>query len=112
MSNKAYDDAQAKRQKKLSKTKQGNAIVYAIIAIPGYVIDACDMGNLSRFLNHSCTPNCKAQVWSVNDQPRIAISSLRDIKPYEELTFDYNCTSKSTSKFTCKCQSKNCRKNI
>lgn len=27
-----------------------------------WVIDATPMGNISRFINHSCNPNCESQV--------------------------------------------------
>jgi SET domain-containing protein len=29
------------------------------------VIDACHKGNIARFTNHSCEPNCETQKWQV-----------------------------------------------
>lgn len=42
-------------------------------------------GNLARLMNHSCRPNCEAEM----DGKRIFIYSKRNIKAGEELTYDY-----------------------
>jgi hypothetical protein len=52
-------------------------------------IDASKKGNTSRFMNHSCNPNCILQKWVVGNKVRIGIFSLRDIPAGTELTFDY-----------------------
>ncbi|TYJ95719.1 histone-lysine N-methyltransferase ASHH2 [Cucumis melo var. makuwa] len=54
------------------------------------VIDACGKGNLGRFINHSCDPNCRTEKWMVNGEICIGLFALRDIKKGEEVTFDYN----------------------
>ncbi|KAG2665893.1 hypothetical protein I3760_15G029600 [Carya illinoinensis] len=54
------------------------------------VIDACAKGNLGRFINHSCAPNCRTEKWMVNGEICIGLFALRDIKKDEEVTFDYN----------------------
>ncbi|VFR00252.1 unnamed protein product [Cuscuta campestris] len=54
------------------------------------VIDACGKGNLGRFINHSCDPNCRTEKWIVNGEVCIGLFAVRDIKKGEELTFDYN----------------------
>ncbi|KAF5467906.1 hypothetical protein F2P56_012110 [Juglans regia] len=54
------------------------------------VIDACAKGNLGRFINHSCDPNCRTEKWMVNGEICIGLFALRDIKKDEEVTFDYN----------------------
>jgi SET domain-containing protein len=51
-----------------------------------FVRDASVGGNLARFINHSCRPNCYAEV--VGDT--IWIRASRTIEPGEELTYDYN----------------------
>ncbi|KAJ1567124.1 histone methyltransferase set2, partial [Cladochytrium tenue] len=53
------------------------------------IIDAYQKGNLARFMNHSCAPNCELQKWVVGSQLRMGLFALRDIKEGEELTFDY-----------------------
>ena len=41
-------------------------------------------------MNHACEPNCEIQKWTVNGLYRMALFSLRNIEPGEELTYDYN----------------------
>ncbi|KAF8411731.1 hypothetical protein HHK36_004289 [Tetracentron sinense] len=54
------------------------------------VIDAYAKGNLGRFINHGCDPNCRTEKWMVNGEVCIGLFALRDIKKGEEVTFDYN----------------------
>ena len=49
--------------------------------------DAAVGGNIARFINHSCTPNC----WTEIADKTIWIRASRLILPGEELTYDY-CT--------------------
>ena len=51
-----------------------------------FVRDASVGGNLARFINHSCRPNCYAEV--VGDT--IWIRASRTIELGEELSYDYN----------------------
>jgi uncharacterized protein len=50
------------------------------------VIDATRWGNSSRFINHSCSPNCEAD----EEDGRIFISTLKNVPAGTELTYDYN----------------------
>ncbi len=50
-----------------------------------YVRDAAVGGNVARFINHSCTPNCYTQV--VGDT--IWVLAARNIRRGEELTYNY-----------------------
>ena len=74
------------------------------------VIDAYRMGNVARFANHSCSPNCEFQKWTVDGLPRMCMFSLRTIKPGEELTYDYNfqCFNLQAQQ-PCYCESSKCR---
>ncbi len=58
-----------------------------------YVIDANVDGNVARWINHSCAPNCRAVVEENQEgkrkQDRVLIETLRQINPGEELTYDY-----------------------
>ncbi|KAL0326125.1 UNVERIFIED_CONTAM: Histone-lysine N-methyltransferase ASHH2 [Sesamum radiatum] len=74
------------------------------------VIDACAKGNLGRFINHSCDPNCRTEKWMVNGEVCIGLFSLRDIKKGEEVTFDYNYVRVfGAAAKKCVCGSPNCR---
>ena len=78
------------------------------------VIDAVHGGNSSRWINHSCDPNCEAD--EVND--RIFIKALRNIHAGEELNYDYGLiidepyTPKLKAEYPCWCGSANCRKTL
>lgn len=50
-----------------------------------WVRDAAVGGNLARFINHSCRPNCYVHI--VGDT--IWIRAARNIRKGEELTYDY-----------------------
>jgi SET domain-containing protein len=51
----------------------------------GRVIDAKHGGNSSRWINHSCNPNCVA----TQEGDRVFIDALRDIAAGEELFYNY-----------------------
>ena len=78
------------------------------------VIDATVGGNESRFINHSCDPNCDAII----EKRRVYIESNRTIRKGEELAYDYNYertpkTSKADEKlYKCLCGSPECRGTI
>ena len=58
-----------------------------------YLIDGNVGGNVARWINHSCAPNCQAFVVenSVGDprRDRVVIDTKRAIRKGEELTYDY-----------------------
>jgi SET domain-containing protein len=78
------------------------------------VIDAAVDGNDARFINHSCDPNCDAVV----DDGRIWIESIRDVRPGEELAYDYafeleeRHSPAAKRRYPCSCGSANCRGTI
>ncbi|CAG9537595.1 unnamed protein product [Cercopithifilaria johnstoni] len=83
---------------------------YALNLCPGFVVDAYRKGNIARFINHSCAPNCEMQRWSVNGYYRIGLFSLRRIHEGEELTYDYNWDAFEFDDVTiCCCGAPNCR---
>ena len=54
-------------------------------------VDATYVGNVGRFINHSCEPNLFVQPVRVeNSVPRVALFAARDIPVYTELTYDYS----------------------
>jgi SET domain-containing protein len=62
------------------------------------VIDAGVGGNIARFINHSCTPNC----WFEVVDKTIWIRAKRDIRNGEELTYDYSIDGERT--IPCRCR--------
>ncbi|XP_041078909.1 histone-lysine N-methyltransferase, H3 lysine-36 specific-like [Polyodon spathula] len=72
------------------------------------VIDAGPKGNHSRFMNHSCQPNCETQKWTVNGDTRVGLFALAEIPSGTELTFNYNLECLGNGKTVCKCGSPNC----
>ncbi|XP_039686495.1 histone-lysine N-methyltransferase ASHR3 isoform X1 [Medicago truncatula] len=54
-----------------------------------FTIDATFKGNTSRFLNHSCDPNCVLEKWQVDGETRIGVFAGRSIEVGEPLTYDY-----------------------
>ena len=78
----------------------------------GRVIDAKHGGNSSRWINHSCEPNCEADQ---TDEGRVFIKALRDIAPGEELFYDYGLiidepyTKKLKAEYACWCGAPSCR---
>ena len=76
-----------------------------------HVIDALYGGNSSRWINHSCNPNCEAD----EVDGRVFIKALRNIKAGEELNYDYGLmideryTPKLKAEYPCWCGAKTCR---
>src|SRR5688572_17900749 len=78
------------------------------------VIDAAVDGNVARFINHSCGPNCDAVI----DAGRIWIETIRAIEPGEELAYDYayvleeRHTPAAKRRYPCTCGAATCRGTI
>lgn len=82
-------------------------------------ISAKKMGNISRFMNHSCSPNVFWQPvqYDHGDEkhPHIMFFALKHIPPMTELTYDYGVAGAESSGAgyrktkNCMCGSRNCR---
>jgi len=76
------------------------------------VIDANVGGNAARWINHSCEPNCETEE---TESGRVYIEALRDIRPGEELHYDYcliidgKITKKIKREYRCLCGALKCR---
>lgn len=79
-----------------------------------WVIDGNRGGNSSRWINHSCNPNCEA----VGDDDRIFIEAIKTIPTGRELAYDYNIqleeahTPAMKKRYRCLCGARNCRGTI
>ena len=74
----------------------------------GEFVDATKKGNLGRFCNHSCNPNCYVDKWVVGDKLRMGIFADRPIKAGEELVFNYNVDRYGANPQPCYCGEPNC----
>lgn len=78
----------------------------------GHVIDGKYKGNSSRWINHSCAPNCEADQ---TDDGRVYVKALRDLLPGEEVFYDYGLiiderhTPALKKQFACHCGAEACR---
>ncbi|KAL2485415.1 Histone-lysine N-methyltransferase ATX2 [Abeliophyllum distichum] len=72
------------------------------------VIDATRAGSIAHLINHSCEPNCYSRVISIKSDEHIVIFAKRDIKQWEELTYDYRFFSME-EKLACYCGFPRCR---
>lgn len=83
-----------------------------------YLIDANVGGNVARWINHGCDPNCEAFVHESADgdprRDRVIIESRRPIKAGEELTYDYGIvleephTARLKRAWACRCGADAC----
>ena len=74
-------------------------------------IDGGAKGNIARWINHSCDPNCDTYE---RDQ-RIFVRAIRNIRPGEELSYDYAIeagepiTRAVKARWPCWCGARKCR---
>jgi len=103
----SHGEADARYEKK----GDDDGHTFLFIASNRTVIDAGVDGNDARFINHSCAPNCE----TVIENSRVFIDAIRNIKPGEELGYDYQLTWESTDDpaelalYACRCGAKKCR---
>ena len=94
--------------------KRGEDNFYLMEVMGNQIIDARHKGNLSRFINSSCHPNCETQKWQDGStgETRVGIFAIQDIPAGAELTYDYNFAhfgGEGTTSFTCMCGHPLCR---
>ena len=109
-----YVGARVPVSKCLVEISEGKpASIYAFRLNDSILIDGAVGGNESRFIIHSCEPNCEAYVFD----DKAYIYAMRDITRGEELTFDYQLQRTITSRvskkdkeqYPCHCGSPHCR---
>ncbi|KAL3917301.1 MAG: hypothetical protein SGPRY_006458 [Prymnesium sp.] len=71
------------------------------------VLDATTCGNVARFMNHCCTPNCYCKVVEIDGRKRIVVFAQRDLEAGEEVTYDYKFPTEK-AKIPCHCGSPKC----
>ena len=91
--------------KKGTKIIDNSRAIYLYNLNKRYDLDGDFSYNTARLINHSCNPNCEVDGKGL----KLWISSIKDIKQGEELSYDYGFGFDSDYKqFPCKCGSKNC----
>ena len=83
-----------------------------------YVIDANVDGNIARWINHSCAPNCEAvqeeNAKGKTHKDKVFIEAIRDIAEGEELSYNYGIVldephnAKNKKLWACRCGEKGC----
>jgi len=63
--------------------RRGNRYLYEVSK--HRTIDGTPRRNVARYANHSCNPNAESVIW----RGRVFIKALRNIKPGEEIVYDY-----------------------
>ena len=67
------------------------------------IIDPTCIGNIGRYLNHSCAPNVHVMPVRINSiVPVAAMFTIRDVMPGEELVYDYGSVATSPGDMKCK----------
>jgi uncharacterized protein len=76
----------------------------------GLVIDGGKRGNSARWMNHSCEPNCEAEVVG----RRVVITALHDISAGDELFLDYRLEAEDAdaAEYACACGTPSCRRTM
>lgn len=103
---------EAQVDKRYAKDDNPHTFLFALDG--GMVIDATKGGNSSRWINHSCAPNCEA----VDEDGHIYIETLRTIRPGEELGYNYGIeleerhTPKLKRLYECRCGARRCQGTI
>ncbi|KAL3265382.1 hypothetical protein HHI36_009589 [Cryptolaemus montrouzieri] len=81
------------------------------------IIDPTESGNIGRYINHSCEPNCKLYTIRINNEvPKLCIFACKDINESEEICFDYGENISTDTpldykdRVACLCGKPTCRK--
>lgn len=69
---------------KTAKKKKATQNASIFLFFKDRIIDAGPKGNYSRFMNHSCQPNCETQKWTVNGDTRVGLFAVCDIPAGEK----------------------------
>ena len=96
------------RRRMVAYDQEGIKHFYFMSLSKGEFIDATKRGNLGRFCNHSCNPNCYVDKWVIGEKLRMGIFAERHVKAGEELVFNYNVDRYGANPQPCYCGETNC----
>ena len=89
--------------RKKAKERGDGDYTYLFAVDPYWTLDGAVGGSGAEIINHSCSPNLVSRIM----KGHVLYMSLRDIKPGEELTVDYNF-DKEVRTFPCSCGAPSC----
>ncbi|MGE5314406.1 MAG: SET domain-containing protein [Acidobacteriota bacterium] len=94
-------DAEEAMRREADPEREG---IYTFWIDDDHVIDGYEKGNVLKYLNHSCAPNCTYEI----TDGRVKVYTLRAIAPGDELTIDYDYDP-DTDLEPCLCGATECR---
>jgi uncharacterized protein len=97
-----YVGEKINKQESLRRCELNNPYIFAVDQ--DHDLDGDVAWNPARLLNHSCQPNCDAEL----EDGRIWIVARRDIQPGEELTFNYGYDLADYRDYPCSCGAPEC----
>ncbi|CAH8559213.1 unnamed protein product [Heterobilharzia americana] len=100
----------ANRRERLYESQ--NRGIYMFRVDDDWIVDATMCGGLARYINHSCDPNCTAEILNCDNSNHIVIIANKNIEKGDELTYDYKFDLEEDrwDRIPCLCGSANCRK--
>jgi uncharacterized protein len=90
-------------RREIENLKKGSTYIFTFNE--EYSIDGEVFGNESRYINHSCDPNCEV----MGDDEHLILTSIKNIMPGDELTIDYAFPRDEDISTKCFCGSEICR---
>jgi len=97
-----YVGEQISKSESARRCEAGNPFIFELDET--WDLDGGVGWNPARLLNHSCSPNCEAELID----GRLWIVARRDIDPGEELTFNYGYDWEDYRQHPCHCGSPDC----
>lgn len=97
-----YVGRRISKAESLKLCEQNNEYIFTLNELED--IDGNVPWNPARLLNHSCDPNCEAEL----QDDKIWIIARRLIKAGEEITFNYGYDLEDYRQYPCNCQSPDC----
>jgi SET domain-containing protein len=97
-----YTGQKITKTESIKRCSEGNWYIFALD--DEFDLDGAVGWNPARFINHSCSPNCEAEMMDGH----IWILSKRAIAAGEEITFNYGYDLDDYKEHPCHCGSPNC----
>eukprot|EP00921_Rhytidocystis_pertsovi_P027061 GHVQ01043622.1.p1 GENE.GHVQ01043622.1~~GHVQ01043622.1.p1 ORF type:complete len:1138 (+),score=179.53 GHVQ01043622.1:252-3416(+) len=99
-----------KREKQNEMELGGDGSCYMFRLDDLHVVDATRAGNMGRFINHSCEPNCVCRVTTCErEHKHIVIFAKTHLEAGTEITYDYQFNVEEESeKLQCRCGAPSC----